>query len=104
MIAFKLGQDDGGRSPPEHDMQHAAGLVVHPRGGEHDAGAEGKGEGEWEVEEGDGGETGDDDAQTGSEAFENVVGIFDHQGRDEATKDLDEDGRPRPRSKVVEEV
>lgn len=79
-------------------------MVVHPRGDQYDTSAEREGEGEREVEEGDRRETRDDDAQARSEPFEDVVCVFDHQRCDEAAKDLDEDRRPGPPSKVMEQV
>ena len=85
-------------------MKEVSGLVVHTCGGQHDTSAEYEGESERKIEEGDGSEARDDDAQARSEAFEDVVGVFDHQSSDETAKDLNEDRRPRPPSEVMEQI
>lgn len=49
------------------------GPIIHPRCSKHCCGAEQEGRGDVEVEEGDGGEEGEDDGEGGGEAFEDVV-------------------------------
>ena len=39
-----------------------------------------------------------------SKAFENVVRVFDDNCRNQATKDLDSHGSPRPTTKVAKDV
>ena len=85
-------------------MKDVPGLAVHPSGHQNNTSADREGESEREIEEGNGSETRDDNAQTRGEAFEDVVGVFDHQRRDETTKDLNEDGCPCPPPKVTEQA
>lgn len=56
-----------------------------------------------EVKERDGREEGHDDAQTRSEALEDVVRVFDDHGRDQTAEHLNTDCRPGPGTEIMEE-
>ena len=56
------------------------------------------------VKDDDAGEERKDNGQAGSKALHDVVRVFDDEGGDETTKDLDRDDSPCPGTKVVEEV
>lgn len=80
------------------------GLVVEPGRGEDDARSDDEGDGDAEVEEGDGCEERDDDAQARGEALHDVVGVLDDHRRDQPAEHLHEDRSPSPSTEVLEQV
>lgn len=77
-------------------------LVVHPRCRQDGRTPNDETRRDPITKEPDAREETDDDTQARREPLEDVVRVFDDDGRDEATKDLDGDRHPSPKVEVVE--